>query len=322
MAVAPFERTLMKRFKNLLFVADESKGERYALTRAAQLAVENGATLTLFDAVSADNFMPSDVSLEPALDAIRQAHLQSRLEELEELGASLGKEFSSLEIAAVVKSGNTARTAIRAVVADGYDLVIKAPQGGSQRLNMLFGSTDQHLMRKCPCPVWIIRETEHDSYNRILAAVEIDPNEPAAGALATQIMELATSLAEMDDSELIVGHAWHLAAEAKLKTGHIDMATVERVIADMGATHRKSVDALVAAHPYWKTKVKVVKGEAGHVVSDLAEELDVDLVVIGTVGRTGIPGLVIGNTAEKVIASVDCSVLTLKPPGFKSPLEG
>ncbi len=311
----------MKRFKNLLFVADESKGERYALGRAARLAVANGAKLTLFDVVSSDNFMPSDSTLEPALDEIRQAHLQARREELEELGASLGKDYSSLEVAVVVKSGSKARTAVRAVLADGYDLVVKAPQGGIQRLNMLFGTTDQQIMRKCPCPVWIIRPMDTDNYRRILAAVEIDPNEPEAAPLATQIMEMSTSLAEMDDSELIVAHAWHLAAEAKLKTGHIDMGLVERVIADMGRTHKKSVEALVAAHPYDKTTIQVVKGEAGHVIADLAEERKADLVVIGSVGRSGIPGLMIGNTAEKVIASVDCSVMTVKPAGFESPLQ-
>ncbi|HEY5622314.1 MAG TPA: universal stress protein [Gammaproteobacteria bacterium] len=310
----------MKRFKKLLFVADGNDGERQALGRAAELAEANGATLTLFDAVSSDNFVPSDPTLEPLLDDIREAHLQARLEELEELAAALRPEHASLELAVVARSGNTARAAIRAVVTDGYDLVVKAPEGGSQRFNMLFGSTDQHLMRKCPCPVWIIRPRDDHRFSKILAAVEIDPNEAAAGPLATQIMEMSTSLAEMDDAELLVAHAWHLAAEAKLKTGHIDMGLVERIIADMGATHRKSVEALVAAHPYAKTTIHVIKGEAGHVIADLADEQQVDLVIIGSVGRSGVPGLMIGNTAEKVIASVDCSVLTIKPPGFETPL--
>jgi nucleotide-binding universal stress UspA family protein len=51
-----------------------------------------------------------------------------------------------------------------------------------------------------------------------------------------------------------------------------------------------------------------------------AEKHDADLVVIGTVARGGIPGLFIGNTAEKVLNAVDCSVLTLKPEGFETPI--
>ena len=41
---------------------------------------------------------------------------------------------------------------------------------------------------------------------------------------------------------------------------------------------------------------------------------------MGTVGRTGIPGLFIGNTAETVLRQVHCSVLTVKPEGFETPV--
>jgi len=42
---------------------------------------------------------------------------------------------------------------------------------------------------------------------------------------------------------------------------------------------------------------------------------------MGTVCRTGIPGYFIGNTAESILSEVSCSVLTLKPEGFISPVE-
>ena len=64
-----------------------------------------------------------------------------------------------------------------------------------------------------------------------------------------------------------------------------------------------------------------VKGRAGDIIPDLAESLEVDLVVIGTVGRGGVPGLLIGNTAETILNAVDCSVLTLKPEGFETPIQ-
>lgn len=45
-----------------------------------------------------------------------------------------------------------------------------------------------------------------------------------------------------------------------------------------------------------------------------------DLVVMGTVARTGVAGLIIGNTAEAILEQVNCSVLAIKPAGFKSPV--
>ena len=64
----------------------------------------------------------------------------------------------------------------------------------------------------------------------------------------------------------------------------------------------------------------VVKGPAQYVVPELARELAVDLVVMGTVARTGIDGFFMGNTAESILGELDCSVMTIKPPGFTSPV--
>ncbi|HOO52306.1 MAG TPA: universal stress protein [Alphaproteobacteria bacterium] len=44
-------------------------------------------------------------------------------------------------------------------------------------------------------------------------------------------------------------------------------------------------------------------------------------MVMGTVGRTGIPGFFIGNTADSVLRQVGCSVLAIKPKGFSTPVK-
>ena len=51
------------------------------------------------------------------------------------------------------------------------------------------------------------------------------------------------------------------------------------------------------------------------------EENQIDLISMGTVCRTGIKGFLIGNTAESILAEVQCSVLALKPDGFVSTVE-
>jgi nucleotide-binding universal stress UspA family protein len=53
----------------------------------------------------------------------------------------------------------------------------------------------------------------------------------------------------------------------------------------------------------------------------MAKQLHVDLVVMGTVARTGIAGLFIGNTAETILEQLQCSVLAVNPLGFVSPLK-
>ena len=68
-------------------------------------------------------------------------------------------------------------------------------------------------------------------------------------------------------------------------------------------------------------KVHLLKGDAGDVIPALALKKDVDLIIMGTVEHTGIPGFFIGNTAERTLSSVDCSVLAVKPQGFSTPVE-
>jgi len=66
--------------------------------------------------------------------------------------------------------------------------------------------------------------------------------------------------------------------------------------------------------------VHVIKGETPDVVPNFVTENDVDLVVMGTVARSGVAGLIMGNSAEQILSSIQCSVLAVKPDGFISPI--
>jgi nucleotide-binding universal stress UspA family protein len=65
----------------------------------------------------------------------------------------------------------------------------------------------------------------------------------------------------------------------------------------------------------------LIKGEAGRVIPELAAKKEADLIVMGTLSRSGVAGFLIGNTAEKILHKVDCSVLTIKPEGFVTPVK-
>jgi nucleotide-binding universal stress UspA family protein len=85
-------------------------------------------------------------------------------------------------------------------------------------------------------------------------------------------------------------------------------------------THRLGEDAI----DYLKPRAHLIKGSARKEVPTLSRHLEADLIVMGTVARTGIPGFIMGNTAEAILNQIDCSVLAVKPPGFVTPvtLEG
>ena len=86
--------------------------------------------------------------------------------------------------------------------------------------------------------------------------------------------------------------------------------------------HSNWLDELLAKVPLDDLKVQrhLLEGDASDLVPRLALEKGIDVIVMGTVCRAGVPGLFIGNTAERVLRQVSCSVLTVKPEGFVSPV--
>jgi universal stress protein E len=71
---------------------------------------------------------------------------------------------------------------------------------------------------------------------------------------------------------------------------------------------------------YLKPQTHLVKGWARKDIPALAKRIKADLIVMGTVVHTGVPGFIIGNTAETILNQIDCSVLAIKPSGFISPV--
>jgi len=67
--------------------------------------------------------------------------------------------------------------------------------------------------------------------------------------------------------------------------------------------------------------IHVLSGDPREVLPRLASRLRIGLIVMGTVARTGLPGLFMGNTAETILQSVGCSVLAVKPEGFVAPVK-
>ena len=65
----------------------------------------------------------------------------------------------------------------------------------------------------------------------------------------------------------------------------------------------------------------LIKGEAGRVIPEVAAKNEADLIIMRTLSRSGVAGFLIGNTAEKILHRVDCSVLAVKPDDFVTPVK-
>jgi len=313
----------MKRFKNILCVVEPDEACMSVLERAVTLAENNQTSLSVVMG------MPEGSSSSAKFQTMMTSACEEKLAALVEpyqqrinIQTNLFTDVSFLEI-------------ICNVLRNSYDLVIKTPETADW-LNRLFGSNDMHLLRKCPCPVWLIKPESPKSYQRILAAVDVDDNYPPAELktrhlMNMQILQMAGSLALSESAELHLVHAWHAAGESTMR-GSLMRMPEEEIIAyteQIRGQHTDSLNTLlhdVAGDQgrdmldYLKPHIHLVKGWARKEIPALAKQIKADLIIMGTVARTGIPGFIMGNTAETILNQIDCSVLAIKPPGFVTPV--
>lgn len=313
----------MQRFKNIMVLCEDGTSHTNSFARVRWLAKANDAKITLVDVIDS---APGELSRLFALLPGRAGHevegdivalRSSRLQ-----GLAVGLEAEGLTVETTVLQGRAFIEVIRAVLKNGHDLVIKdALRSPSQPF---FRGPDMHLIRKCPCPVWVLNSAADPKSNRILAAVNADPDDPTHLALSRTVTQLATSLARQDEARLDVMQVWRLEEESTLRSSlaKITDDEVDRLVAKIGARSKEGLDALVSDFGAFEDLMRVlhIEGIAEDVIAEHVDAEGIDTVVMGSVGRTGVAGLFIGNTAETILNRVKCSVLTVKPANFVSPV--
>jgi len=301
----------MKRFRNVLLVAGLEDGPipRYLFDRALRLARRNQAKLTLIDVVPENELVSEILPLE-----LVERDLRERREALDRLAEAAQRE--GVEVETEITTGKPFLEITRRVQSSKHDLVVTDGGRGPDARGWINGTT-MHLMRKCPCAIWIARPRPGNRYTRVLAAIDPYPTDPDRNSLNRKILGLAVSVAELEESELHVVQAWRLfrapVGEApEVWEGWERTARIEL---------NRRLHEFLAAHSLGSNpQIHLVAGRPSLAITQIAHEKQIDLLVMGTVCRTGIRGFFIGNTAEGVLRRVDCSLLTVKPEGFISPV--
>lgn len=317
----------MKRFTNILLVCDEGSLHESLIARAVWLAKANGASITLVDVVeSAPGELARLFGSFPGSGAhdVEYELIEFHRARLADIAGPIKAE--GIQTSEVVLQGNPFIEIIRKVLRDGHDLVMKGAAGTTEGRSLFFASTDMHLLRKCPCPVWVMKKSPEKRNARVLAAVDPDPANEQKVGLNTLVMELATSLSEIDESELHIMNTWRLDEEAALRNSafaKVPKARIDKMVEEQEQKCQQNLSQLLFRYPdtSGRHEVHLEKGAAREIIPEFAEQHKVDLIVMGTVGRTGVSGLIIGNTAEAILNQVECSVLAVKPMGFETPVK-
>ncbi|KGE02792.1 universal stress protein [Pseudohaliea rubra] len=322
----------MNTIRRLLCVVRECDDRAVALLRHADaLARSLQAELTLL------NVLPE---LDPTLRLMPHAPPFSKLAEdrrtqrsgaLTQLARQAGVNAHRLRL----REGIFFIEVIREVVQEAQDLLITNAETAAG-LRRFFSNEDLRLLRKCPCPVWLLRPERPPQPRRILVAVDCGVEYDKARSeinrkLNRSLVQHALALATANQADVHLVNAWRTLSESYASTLLSDVTAEEQeqFMGELQHLHEESMRSLLAdlaregleqALSFVGPTTHVVRGEPREVVPALARELDADLVVMGTMARTGIAGFFMGNTAEAIIDQLHCSLLALKPDGYETPI--
>jgi nucleotide-binding universal stress UspA family protein len=142
-------------------------------------------------------------------------------------------------------------------------------------------------------------------WKRILCPVDFSETARAA-------METAIELAARFDAELLLIHAYPIPGYTFPDGSAVASARMLQELADEAARHLDEWRELAVKAGAAKVTVDTAVGDPAGEIVRIAADRKVDLVVMGTHGRTGIEHALMGSIAERVVRRAKCPVLTVR----------
>ncbi|MBU2892970.1 universal stress protein UspE [Colwellia sp. D2M02] len=312
----------MEMYQNILVIIDPTTDEQKALKRAVDLASrihKNNNTainITAFFSIFDFSYEMTTILSHNERDSMRQMVIDEKQKWLDEIIAEIAP--NTQVTSKVVWHNRPYEAIINQVIEHNFDLVIKGTHQHDKFKSVVFTPTDWHILRKCPCPVLLVKDHEWPKNGNILAALNIGSDESEHSSLNSKITKQAKQLTGVVDGNLHLVNSYPgTPINIAIEVPEFDATEYNAV---MLKHHQEAMNTHAEQFGVELTNTHIGEGLPETVIEEFARKLDAELVVLGTIGRTGISAALIGNTAEHVIDQLNCDVLALKPDGYISPL--
>ena len=278
----------MSRQFTILVIADPDPNKTRTLHQAKLAADDLGARLLVI------GFEPKDGS---AVD------FGSRLAET--VARELGT-FDDYELA-IEDCDDIAGHVVERCESGAIDLIIKQ---GHRSESVFYSPTDWHLIRDTKTPLLLLDSGKaHRKLETIMATADVEEDTPEQRALDKKVLEYSVDIAER------FGGALHVAVCIKTSQVLSDLDLVD--LHKREHAHAPKVREIIArdyqdygiAEENWHLHA----GAPEKILAGMAQGLKADLVILGSVGRKKLQGLLLGNTAEQILKNLHTNVLVIKP---------
>lgn len=288
----------------ILVGTDFSDTAAAAADWAVELARQQGARVELVHAVtippSAPGFIPPGPQLAAAIE-------QAAVERLAEAAAALGERGIAVET--FLGLGTPAQVILERAEATAAEMIAVGSRGLSGLRHVVLGSTAQRVVQGAPCPVLAVHPGDLGRHRPIRSIlVPTDFSHDAEVAIHTALRLLAPL---GRDARLTLIHAFNLPVEY---TAYGPIPTSVHYLRDTGLDAERRLQEAVDGLGREGLTVDWVahEGDPAGVIAAEAEARGVDLIAMGTHGRSGLRHLLLGSTAERVVQHATCPVLTIR----------
>ena len=300
----------MLDINHILVVLDSDHPEQHAFDRALALASSVNADITIlgscYEAYCEDSSSLEIETKNKIKDALMnncQLWLDGFVDEAQKQGIEISTEVHWQKNLhnAVMESLNT----------KDFDLVIKGTKAHKGIIDRVFTHSDWNLLRHCPAPVLLVKSSKPWANNRILASIDATSHDEGHRLINENILDFAEHLSDHFSTDLHLVNSYPMVALAFAMVPEVTAPDdIQKYITEQ---HKDECERYAKKYNINDDHIHITEGDPDDVVEVMAKEIEADLIVIGTVAREGLSGVLLGNTAERIVDRVACDVLVIKP---------
>jgi universal stress protein E len=301
----------------LVAIKDPDARSQPTLRKAAQLAHALGAGLQLFHALTEPVYVDAVALAGHSLKGLQARAVKSRLAKLERLAATLRADGLRVDVSCAWDFP-AYEAVVRCAERRKADLIVAERHAQKHVAPWLLRFNDWELLRRSRLPVLLVKSPRPYARRPILAAIDPGHTFAKPARLDAAVLQAGARLATALRASLHVVHSYE---SLPVTFGEADLYTPQlaaRVEAQTAAQATQGMRRALEGQSIPRSRQHLVSGRAENVIPALAAKLRTGILVMGAVSRSGLRRLLIGNTAERILDTVSCDVLVIKPAQFKA----
>lgn len=293
----------MNRLNTIIAGVDFSECSRSALEQATRMSAWNQATLRVIHAVEYLTLSEANGVLQLTDDQIRS---EVRQQAIARLATWVNEAGAADRHSREVIFGPPLDVLLQETRTSRADLLVLGVTGDSL-LPYGAGVLATKCLRKAPCKVMLVKERHARPFRRIVAGVDFSDT-------SREVVVQSLRLASQDRAEV---HFLHVFQPSWDYSGSFS----DRVSAMTNFEHsyrlllennlRQFVGGVAGAHSVHTVSEAKTHG---HGIAEYCRQVDADLVILGTKGKTNLKYVLLGSTVERLLKEIPCSVLVVRPP--------